>query len=88
MYSDAVIAYRVREAILLNPRISAQDIIVTSDNRVVELAGDVDLPEQVAEAELTASAVEGVEYVVNALRVRPGRWPPVKPEILPWMKGR
>ncbi|MHB9026773.1 MAG: BON domain-containing protein [Armatimonadota bacterium] len=87
MYNDAVIANRVREAILLNPRISAQDLLVSSQDRVVTLSGDVDTEEQRAEAEETAAAVEGVVRVENDLFVRPGRWPPVQPEVLPWLGG-
>lgn len=88
MYNDAVIANKVREAILLNPRVSAQDIIVTSRNRVVTLGGDVDTPEQRRQAEETAEQVEGVVLVENDLYVRPGRWPPVELEVLPWLGGR
>ena len=60
MYNDAVIANKVREAILLNPRISAQDIIITCFDRVVTLTGDVDMPEQAVMAEETAAGIEGV----------------------------
>jgi len=88
MYNDAVIANNVREAILLNPRVSAQDIFITCRDRVVTLAGDVDTPQQREEAELAAVGVEGVVRVENDLYVRPGRWPPVEPEILPWHGGR
>lgn len=87
MFNDAVICNKVREAILLNTRVSAQDIIITCRDRVVTLAGDVDTPEQRYEAEDTASRVEGVVRVDNNLYVRPGRWPPIEPEILPWYGG-
>ena len=88
MYNDAVIANKVREAILLNPRVSAQDLTVSCQQRVVSLLGDVDTPEQEAEAVQTAEALEGVVRVENYLHVRSGRWPPVEPEILPWSGGR
>lgn len=88
MYNDAAIANRVREAILLNPLISAQDIAITCRDRVVLLAGDVDTEEQRLEAEETALAVEGVARVESDLYVRPIRWPPHTPEILPWYGGR
>lgn len=89
MYNDAVIANKVREAILLNPRVSAQDIDITCRDRVVTLAGDVDTPEQKDEAELTAAEVEGVVRVDNELYVRPSRFPPgTTPEILPWYGRR
>lgn len=88
MFNDAVIANKVREAILLNPRMSAQDIIISCLDRVVTLAGEVDTPEQVQWAEETAAVVEGVVRVENDLHVRPGRWPPVEPEILPWFGRR
>lgn len=87
MYNDAVIANKVREAILLNPRVSAQDISISSRDRVVILSGDVDTPEQRAQAEEAATGVEGVVRVDNELYVRPGRWPPVEPEILPRYGG-
>ncbi|MHB9130282.1 MAG: BON domain-containing protein [Armatimonadota bacterium] len=87
MYNDAVLANKVREAILLNPRVSAQDIFVSCRDRVVTLAGDVDTPEQRAEAEEAAFGVEGVTHVINDMVVRPGRWPPAEMEILPWTKG-
>ncbi len=87
MLNDAVIANKVREAILLNPRVSAQDIAITSRDRVVTLSGDVDTPEQRTQAEEAASGIEGVVRVDNELYVRPGRWPPVEPEILPWRGG-
>jgi len=88
MYNDAVIANRVREAILLNPAISAQDIIITSHNRVVTLLGDVDTPDQVAMAEIIAASVDGVAAVENGLFVRAGHWPPTESEILPRPQGR
>jgi hyperosmotically inducible protein len=88
MFNDAVIANRVREAILLNSQVSAQDIIVTSHEGVVVLAGDVDTPQQRHLAEDTALTVPGVRRVENNLFVRPGRWPPVEPEIFPWVGRR
>ena len=88
MYNDAVIANKVREAILLNTRVSAQDILISCEDRVVTLSGDVDTPEQKDEAEQTAAAVEGVVRVDNQLYVRPSRFPPHSPEILPWYGGR
>ncbi len=87
MFNDAVIANKVREAILLNPRVSAQDISISSRDRVVTLSGDVDTPEQREQAEGAAWSVEGVVRVDNELYVRPGRWPPVEPEILPRYGG-
>ncbi len=88
MFNDSVIANKVREAILLNPRVSAQDIIVTCRNRVVLLAGEVDTPEQQRQAEETAIHVDGVVRVDNDLYVRAGRWPPAEMEVLPWVGGR
>lgn len=88
MYNDAVLANKVREAILLNPQIGAQDISVECTHRVVTLSGDVDTPAQREAAEETARAVEGVVRVENDLFVRPGRWPPAEPEILPWYGRR
>ncbi|HEY3378256.1 MAG TPA: BON domain-containing protein [Armatimonadota bacterium] len=88
MYNDAVIANKVREAILLNPRVSAQDISVTCLDRVVVLSGGVDTPEQLRLAEETAQTVEGVVRVDSHLYVHTGRWPPIEPEILPWTGGR
>jgi len=88
MYNDAAIANKVREAILLNPRVSAQDIAITCRDRVVTLSGDVDTPEQREEAERTAAEVEGVVRVDNELYVRPSRFPPLSPEILPWYGRR
>lgn len=88
MYNDAVIANKVREAILLNPRVSAQDLTVSCVERVVTLRGEVDTPAQEEYALLSAQAVEGVVRVENDLHVRSGRWPPVEPEILPWTGGR
>lgn len=88
MFNDAVIANKVREAILLNPRVSAQDISIASCDRVVILSGDVDTPEQRVQAEEAACGVEGVVRVENALDVRSGRWPPVEPEVLPWYGGQ
>lgn len=87
MFNDAWIANKVREAILLNERVSAQDITINCRDRVVTLAGDVDTPEQREEAEQAACGVEGVVRVDNELYVRSGRWPPVEPEILPWYGG-
>jgi osmotically-inducible protein OsmY len=78
----------VREAILLNPHVSAQDLTVCSAERVVTLCGEVDTPEQERYAVHSAEAVEGVVRVENELHVRSGRWPPVEPEILPWPGGR
>ena len=83
MYNDAVIANKAREAILLTPGISAQDIVIAVQGRVVTLSGDVDTPEQARLAEAAAAGVEGVLRVENDLYVRPGRWPPAEPEILP-----
>jgi len=83
MYNNAVIANKVREAILLNPRVSAQDILVTVDENIVTLAGGVETPQALEEAEKTAACVEGVKGVQNHLFVRSGRWPPAGPEILP-----
>jgi len=88
MYNDAAIANKVREAILLNPRVSAQDIAITCRDRVATLSGDVDTPEQREEAERTAAEVEGVVRVDNELYVRPSRFPPLSPEILPWYGRR
>ncbi len=88
MYNDAALANRVREAILLDPRISAQDIVITCVDRVVTLSGDVDTPEQRAAAEQVAGAVDGVVRVDNLLYVRPSRYPPITPETLPWYGGR
>ena len=87
MYNDAAIANRVREAILLNQRVSAQDILITVTDRVVTLSGDIDTPEQKDEAEQAAAEVEGVVGVDNALYVRPSRFPPHNPEVLPWHGG-
>ncbi len=84
MFNDAAIANKVREAVLLTSGISAQDIVVTVRDRVVTLTGDVDTPEQRTLAEQAAHGVDGVVRVDNQLFVRPGRWPPVEPEILPW----
>ncbi len=88
MYNDAVIANKVREAILLTPGINAQDIVISVQERVVNLSGEVDTPEQVRLAEEAAAEVEGVLRVENDLYVRPGRWPPAEPEILPWYGRR
>ncbi|HEX2948632.1 MAG TPA: BON domain-containing protein [Armatimonadota bacterium] len=88
MYNDAVIANKVREAILLNPRVSAQDIHVVCRDRVVAISGAVDTPEQEQQAVQSAGSVEGVVRVENNLFVNTGRWPPVEPEILPWRGGR
>lgn len=88
MFNDAAIANRVREAILLDPRISAQDIAITCVDRVVTLSGDVDTPEQRVVAETVTQEVDGVVRVENQLYVRPSRFPPVNPEILPWYGGR
>jgi len=88
MYNDAAIANRVREAVLLNPRVSAQDIAITCRDRVVTLSGDVDTPAQKEEAERAAVEVEGVVRVDNELYVRPSRFPPQTPEILPWFGRR
>lgn len=88
MYNDAVMANKVREAILLAPGISAQDIVIAVRERVVTLSGEVDTPEQARLAEDAAANVEGVARVENDLYVRPGRWPPAEPEILPWHGGR
>ena len=87
MLNDAVIANRVREAILLNPRVSAQDIQVNVHDRVVILTGGVDTPEQERQALQSAETVEGVARVDNNLYVRSGRWPPIEPEVLPWRGG-
>jgi len=54
----------------------------------VTLSGDVDTPEQREEAERTAAEVEGVVRVDNELYVRPSRFPPLSPEILPWYGRR
>jgi len=88
MYNDAAIANKVREAILLNPRVSAQDIVITCEDRVVTLSGDVDTPEQVEEAVRAAAEVEGGVRVDNELYVRPSRYPPKSTEILPWLGRR
>lgn len=88
MYNDSVIANKVREAILLNPRVSAQDIAITVRDRVVTLSGDVDTPAQFEEAEEAARVVEGVARVENNLFVRPIRWPPGESEVLPWWGRR
>jgi len=88
MYNDAAIANRVREAILLNPRVSAQDIIIDCADRVVTLSGDVDTPEQKEEAERAAVEVDGVARVDNELYVRPSRYPPQNAEVLPWFGRR
>lgn len=87
MYNDAAIANKVREAILLNPRVSAQDITVSSKDRVVLLSGGVDTPEQERQALCSAKSVEGVVRVENDLHVRSSRYPPGEPEILPYIKG-
>ena len=84
MFNNAVIANKVREAILLNPEVSAQDILVTCSEGEVTLAGDVDTPKAQLEAERTATGVEGVVSVRNCLFVRSGRWPPpAEAETLP-----
>ncbi|HOF86562.1 MAG TPA: BON domain-containing protein [Armatimonadota bacterium] len=88
MYNDAVIANKVREAILLAAGVNAQDIVIAAHERVVHLSGEVDTPEQVRLAEAAAAGVEGVLRVENDLYVRPGRWPPAEPEILPWYGRR
>jgi osmotically-inducible protein OsmY len=88
MYNDAVIANKVREAVLLAPGLNAQDIVISVHDRVVTLSGDVDTPEQVRVAESAAAGVEGVQRVENDLYVRPGRWPPIEPEVLPWYGRR
>jgi osmotically-inducible protein OsmY len=88
MYNDAVMANKVREAILLTPGISAQDIVIGVRDGLVTLSGEVDTPEQVKLAAAAATSVEGVRRVENDLYVRPGRWPPAEPEILPWQGRR
>ena len=88
MYNDAVIANKVREAILLNSRVSAQDLTITCRDRVVTLTGDVDTLEQAEEAERVASGVEGTVRVENNLFVRATRRPLPGREILPWVEGR
>lgn len=88
MYNDAAICNRVREAILLNPLISAQDIHIACRDRVVLLSGGVDTEEQREAAECTAASIDGVARVENNLFVFPIRWPPVSPEVLPWFGGR
>jgi len=88
VYNDAAIANRVREAILLNSRVSAQDITITCRDRVVTLTGEVDTLEQAEEAERTAAEVDGVGRVVNELFVRAIRWPSPEREQLPWYRGR
>lgn len=87
-YNDAVLANRVRETILLNPRVSAQDLGVECHDRVIILTGGVDTPQQLEAAETSANDVEGVVRVESHLYVRSGRWPPIEPEILPWPGGR
>ena len=88
MYNDAAIANKVREAILLNSRVSAQDISITCHDRVVILSGEVDTLDQAEEAERTASSIEGVARVENNLFVRSIRWPSPEQENLPWYGGR
>jgi osmotically-inducible protein OsmY len=88
MYNNAAMANRVREAILLNPRVSAQDILIRVTEGIVTLEGDVDTPQQRTEAAASAAQVDGVRHVENVLVVRPGRWPPLESETLPKRGGR
>jgi osmotically-inducible protein OsmY len=50
---------------------SSGGIVVAARNGVVTLTGTVSAPEDVAEAERLAAAVEGVKAVRNELKVGP-----------------
>jgi len=80
--SDALITAKVREQLALDPKISALDLRVTTQQGVVTLYGHVDSREQAAAAVAAALRTEGVRMVENRLEVRPVRRPTGEKETI------
>lgn len=66
---DDTIAEEVRERLGSNVDLASQQIIVTADNGVVTLRGEISNKNQETEAIAMASSVVGVERVVSLLEV-------------------
>jgi len=88
--SDDLITTKVREQLAYDPRVSALDLRVATNNGVVALYGHVDSEAQAAAAVAAASRAEGVRMVENRLEVRPIRRPTGEKEVIsvPGRPGR
>lgn len=66
---DATITTRINAKMAANPDVSAFNVDVDTNQRVVRLSGTVDKPEAKAEAEKIARDTEGVRRVINDIKV-------------------
>jgi hyperosmotically inducible protein len=67
---DATISTKVRANLVKDQALKASEIKVNTLNRVVQLSGFVDSPEQKQRAEQIALSVDGVSEVKNDIIVR------------------
>lgn len=67
---DAMITAKVKALILKDEGVKGLDVNVETHKGLVQLAGRVDTPAQIAQAEKIARSVEGVKGVKNALEVK------------------
>lgn len=67
---DAVITAKVKALILKDEGVKGLEVNVETHQGMVQLAGWVDTPTQIAQAEKIARSVEGVKGVRNALLIK------------------
>lgn len=65
--SDESIVAAVKSALAAKPELKANDLIITSKNGEVKLAGDVEDGQALYNIGLVAQKVEGVKFVVNEM---------------------
>ncbi len=67
---DAVITAKIKTALIKEPTLKAGDIKVTTFKGVVQLAGFVDVPEDIDKAGELARTVVGVKLVQNDIHTK------------------
>jgi hyperosmotically inducible protein len=67
---DSTLTTKVREAILADPELQSQQIIVETEDAAVTLTGTVDSPSLRERAVELAGSVDGVAQVQDRLKVR------------------
>jgi hypothetical protein len=71
--SDLIIKAKINMVFVADPRVGVLDIGVHSENGVVALDGDVDMPEERQAAEEIARGVDGVRQVINNITCGEGQ---------------
>ncbi|WP_041543198.1 molecular chaperone OsmY [Oceanimonas sp. GK1] len=66
---DALITGKIKAVLLADPVVAGTAVSVETDNGVVHLSGEVDSPEQAAQAANLARNIDGVDTVKNDIKV-------------------